>query len=217
MSRPSAPTFTLHLRRTGLAILLAALGAIAPLSSLATPTWAQDGSSEQTQSEEAQAEESTFDQNEILEKARGFFGETTEGLAKAIEKVFEDQGRPNAYIAGEEISGAIGLGVVYGEGILNRKIVGSRQVYWQGPSIGFDFGGNASKVFVLVYHLPDTEKLFQRFPAVDGSLYVVAGVGVNYQKSGDIILAPIRTGVGLRAGVNIGYMHYTKEKSWVPL
>lgn len=162
-------------------------------------------------------EEDTYEQNEILQKAGDFFGATTEGLAKALEKAFADQGKPNAYVAGEEISGAIGIGVRYGNGMLNRKAGAPMKVYWQGPSIGFDFGGNASKVFVLIYHLPDTNSLFQRYPAVDGSIYVIAGIGVNYQKSGDIILAPIRTGVGLRAGVSIGYMHYTREHSWIPL
>ncbi len=169
---------------------------------------------------EAAAQESTeatYSENEILSKALGFFGATTKGLAKAIEKVFEDQGRPNAYITGEEISGAIGIGVRYGEGTLNRKTGGGRKVYWQGPTIGFDFGADASKMFILIYHLSDVDSLFQRFPAIDGSFYFIAGVGVNYQQSGDIIMAPIRTGVGLRAGVNIGYMHYTRKFSWIPL
>ena len=161
-------------------------------------------------------EEETYSENEILATAKGFFGTTTEGLAKAIEKVFEDLGRPNAYITGEEVSGAIGIGLRYGNGILSRKTGGGRQVYWQGPTIGFDFGADASKMFILIYHLPDTESLFQRFPAVDGSFYFIAGVGVNYQRSGGITQAPIRTGVGLRAGINIGYMHYTKEYSWIP-
>jgi hypothetical protein len=89
-------------------------------------------------------------------------------------------------------------------------------VYWQGPSIGFDFGGNASKVFTLIYNLDNTEALFQRYPGVDGSFYVVAGLGVNYQQAGDVILAPIRTGVGLRAGASVGYLHYSKEHSWIP-
>ncbi len=161
--------------------------------------------------------ETTYSEGEILAKAKGFFGATTKGLAKAIEKVFEDQGRPNAYITGEEVSGAIGIGVRYGEGKLNRKTGEGRTVYWQGPTIGFDLGADASKMFILVYRLPDVDSLFQRFPAIDGSFYFIAGLGVNYQKSGEIVLAPIRTGVGLRAGVNIGYMHYTREFSWVPL
>ena len=163
------------------------------------------------------AETDTFTKDEIFEKAKTFFGETTEGLAKAVEKVFAEQGQPNAYVEGHEVSGAVGVGVRYGEGTLHRKAGGGRKVYWQGPSIGFDVGGDASKMFILIYRLPNTEALFQRFPAVDGSLYLVAGFGVNYQRSGDIVQAPIRTGVGLRAGINVGYMHYTREFSWVPL
>jgi hypothetical protein len=158
----------------------------------------------------------TFSQKEILTKAEGFFGSTTEGLAKAIQKVFEDKGRPNAYIAGTEGSGAIGVGLRYGEGNLFRKRGQGRKIFWQGPSVGWDLGGNASKVFTLIYNLKDNEKIFQRFPGVDGSFYVVAGVGVNYQSGDGITLAPIRTGVGLRAGANIGYLHYTKTHSWVP-
>ncbi len=162
------------------------------------------------------AENDGYTQEEILAKATGFFGETTEGLAKAIEHVFEDQGRPNGFVTGEEFSGAIGVGLRFGKGTLNRKAGASRQVHWQGPSVGFDLGGNASKVFVLVYHLGDSEQIYQRFPGVEGTFYFVAGVGVNYQKSGEIILAPIRTGVGLRAGANVGYLHYTKKRSWNP-
>jgi len=158
----------------------------------------------------------TYSVAEITAKAEGFFGDTTEGLAKAIEKVFADQGRPNGYIIGEEIAGAIGIGLRYGNGLLNRKRAKSRKVYWQGPSIGWDFGGNASKVFTLIYRLKSDDQLFQRYPGVDGSLYVVAGLGVSYQQSGDIVLAPIRTGVGLRAGANIGYLHYGTKHSWLP-
>ncbi len=184
------------------------LGALLALATLAA------GAATATAQETTEA---TYSEDEILSKAKGFFGATTKGLAKAIEKVFEDQGRPNAYITGEEVSGAIVIGVRYGEGTLNRKTGATRKVYWQGPTIGFDFGADASKMFILIYHLPDVESLFQRFPAIDGSFYFIAGVGVNYQRSGDIIQAPIRTGVGLRAGINIGYMHYTREFSWIPL
>ena len=134
-----------------------------------------------------------------------------------IQKIFADLGEPNAIIAGEELSAAIGIGVRYGRGDLNRSNGETRNVFWQGPSIGFDVGGNASKVFVLVYDLTDTEQLFRRYPAVDGSLYFIAGVGANYHQSGSVILAPIRTGVGLRAGINVGYMHYTRKHSWLPL
>lgn len=153
---------------------------------------------------------------EIVNVAGNFFGGTTEGLAKVIERVFAEQGQPVAYIAGEEASGAIGIGLRYGRGTLTYRDGGNMPVFWQGPSIGWDFGGNASKVFTLVYKLRNTHDLFQRYPGVDGSLYFVAGVGVNYQRNADITLAPIRTGVGLRAGANVGYLHYTMKESWIP-
>ena len=165
---------------------------------------------------QAAEEDDSFDQETILNTATEFFGETTAGLAKAIEHVFDDQGRPNGFITGEEISGAFIIGLRYGDGTLHRKSGDTRKVHWQGPSIGFDAGGNASKVFVLVYHLKDNEEIYQRFPGVEGTFYFVAGVGVNYQQTGDVILAPIRTGVGLRAGANVGYLHYTKKRSWNP-
>ena len=158
----------------------------------------------------------TYTQDETMDAAKNFFGGTTEGLAKAIEKVFSENGRPNAYIVGNEGSGAFILGLRYGEGTLYYKGGGSMKVYWQGPSVGFDFGGNASKVFTLVYNLHWTRDLFQRFPGVDGSLYVVAGVGLNYQRANNITLAPIRTGVGLRAGANVGYLSYSEKSTWLP-
>ncbi|HZD25024.1 MAG TPA: DUF1134 domain-containing protein [Alphaproteobacteria bacterium] len=158
----------------------------------------------------------TYTQNEIYSAASNFFGTTTKGLAEVIEKVFNEKGEPNAYITGEEAAGAIAVGLRYGNGTLHRKGAGGRKVYWQGPSIGFDLGANAAKVFTLVYHLGATDELFQRFPGVEGTLYIVAGLGVNYQQSGDVILAPIRTGVGLRAGANFGYLHYGRKHSWVP-
>ena len=156
------------------------------------------------------AEDDTYDEGTVLDAATDFFGDTTEGLAKVVQKLFEDLGRPNA-------SGAFVVGARYGKGRLERKTEDGREVFWQGPSIGFDVGGNASKVFVLVYHLPDTDTLFKRYPAVEGSFYFVAGVGANYHQSGDVVLAPIRTGVGLRAGVNVGYLNYTRKHSWIPL
>ena len=158
----------------------------------------------------------TYSQDETLDAAQKFFGGTTEGLAKAIEKAFHDLGAPNAYIQGSEGSGAFIVGLRYGEGQLYYKGGGNTKVYWQGPSVGFDWGGNASKVFTLVYNLHWTRDMFQRFPGVDGSLYLVAGVGLNYQRSNGITLAPIRTGVGLRAGANVGYLAYTQKPSWNP-
>lgn len=161
-------------------------------------------------------DEDTYDQDSILRDATNFFGKSTEGLGKIVEKAFKEHGRPNAYIEGEEASGAIGVGLRYGDGMLSFKKGSGGKVYWTGPSIGFDLGGNASKVFVLVYHLPSMSKIFQRFPGVDGSLYYVGGAGINYQQRGNIVLAPIRLGVGLRTGASVGYMHYTRQKTWNP-
>ena len=165
---------------------------------------------------EKTSDKDTYDQDSIIKDATEFFGKSTEGLAKVIEKAFKDHGRPNGYIKGAEASGAVTVGLRYGNGTLILKNGASRKVYWQGPSIGFDLGGNLSKVFVLVYHLPSGDKIFQRFPAVDGSFYYVGGVGINYQQRDRIILAPIRLGVGLRAGASIGYMHYTRKKTLNP-
>jgi hypothetical protein len=163
------------------------------------------------------ADDDTYDQESTLKAANDFFGQTTEGLAKVIEKAFKDQGRPNGYIRGNEVSGALTVGVRYGDGELTLKNGASSKVFWAGPSIGLDAGANASKVFVLVYKLPGTEAIFRRYPGVDGSLYYVGGAGINYQRLDGVTLAPIRLGVGLRTGASVGYTHYRKEKSLLPL
>ncbi len=160
--------------------------------------------------------EGTYEEGDIGIEADNFFGEGAEGIADVLNKVFADQGRPNGYIKGEEAGGALVVGVRYGKGTLHLKNGEIRDVYWRGPSIGFDVGGNAAKAFVLVYELPNVKSAFQRFPGVDGSLYFVGGVGVNYNRAGSIVLAPIRFGVGWRQGINIGYMHLSPEKSWIP-
>ena len=165
------------------------------------------------------AQENTTDQyteDEILTATKDFFGDTSRDLATIIEKVFKDQGQPNAYISGEEAAGAIAVGVRYGNGWMHRKTAKNTRVYWQGPSLGFDLGANASKVFTLVYNIGDSSQIFQRFPGAEGTIYVVGGFGVNYQQRGNVVLAPIRTGVGLRGGVNIGYLHYSREQQTLP-
>jgi len=142
---------------------------------------------------------------------------TTEAMAKAVERIFSKYGRPNAYIAGSEGAGAIVVGLRYGEGNLFMKGQdGSEKVFWQGPSVGFDFGANASKSFTLVYNLPSPDAIYERFPGVEGSAYFVAGIGVNYQQNGRVILAPMRTGIGLRGAANIGYLSYSRERNWIP-
>ena len=181
------------------------LAALAAASALpAAPAWAADD------------KDNTYDEDSIVKAATDFFGQTTEGLAKVIEKAFKEQGRPNAYIKGEEAGAAITVGLRYGDGELLMKGGGGTRVYWAGPSIGFDLGANASKVFTLIYHLPKAADIFQRFPGVDGSLYYIGGAGINYQRLNGITLAPIRLGVGLRAGASVGYMHYRREKSLNP-
>ncbi|HEY0957079.1 MAG TPA: DUF1134 domain-containing protein [Roseateles sp.] len=161
-------------------------------------------------------DDATYDEDSVLKAATEFFGQTTEGLAKVIEKAFKEQGRPNAYIKGQEAGAAITVGLRYGEGELRMKGGGASKVFWAGPSIGFDLGANASKVFTLVYKLPRASAIYQRFPGVDGSLYYIGGAGINYQRLNGITLAPIRLGVGLRAGASVGYIHYRREKSINP-
>ena len=158
----------------------------------------------------------TYDKENVMNAASEFFGEGSEALASVIEKAFEDLGEPNGYIIGTEVSAALIVGARYGDGTLSHKIEGDSRIYWKGPSVGIDVGANGSRVFALVYNLNDTNELFQRYPAVEGSLYYVAGFGMNYQQVDEIIIAPIRVGVGLRAGVNLGYLHFTRERSWSP-
>jgi len=163
------------------------------------------------------ADDLKYTANEITGAGANFFGITTEAMAKAVEHVFGDLGQPDAYIKGDEGSGAFVVGLRYGSGWLVRKTRDPQQVYWKGPSIGFDVGADASKCFTLVYNLREDRRLFQRFPGVEGSFYLVAGLGVNYQRSGGVTLAPIRNGVGLRAGVNAHYQVYSDKRDWFPL
>lgn len=160
--------------------------------------------------------DNTYSSNEIVAAGHQFFGTVTQGLARVIEYAFQKQGRPNGYILGQDAGGAFIAGLRYGEGTLYTKDAGHHRVYWQGPSIGYDAGGDGSKVMVLVYNLSDPSDIYRRFGGVDGSAYVVGGVGLTFQKNGDVVTAPIRTGVGLRLGANIGYLKYTRAPTWNP-
>jgi hypothetical protein len=155
--------------------------------------------------------------NEITDAGANFFGITTEAMAKGVQHIFGDLGEPDAYIKGDEGGAAIVLGFRYGSGWLVRKTREPQQVYWRGPSVGFDAGANLSKCFTLVYDLREDRRLYQRYPGVEGSFYVVAGLGINYMRSGGVTLAPMRTGVGLRAGVNAHYQVYSDRRDWFPL
>ncbi|GAA0568319.1 DUF1134 domain-containing protein [Rhizomicrobium electricum] len=191
-------------------LLLGALAAgMSPL-----PAFADE---EDRESDKSGDLDETFSENEITRSAADFFGIATEATAKAVQRVFRDQGRPDAYVKGDEGSGAFVVGLRYGSGWLIRKNHEPKKVYWRGPSIGFDVGGNASKVFTLVYNLKTEKRLYHRFPGVEGSYYFIAGIGVLYMRRSGVTIAPMRTGVGLRAGVNAQYQEFTETRDWFPL
>ncbi len=153
---------------------------------------------------------------EIVDTGHRFFGATSGGLASAVEKIFASYGLPNGYVLGEEGSAALFGGLTYGEGTLYTKNAGDHKVFWQGPSLGWDFGGQGTRNMMLVYNLDDVSNLYDRFGGVAGSAYVVAGVGFTVLKRGHMLLVPVRTGVGARLGVNIGYLKLTQNPTWNP-
>lgn len=153
---------------------------------------------------------------DLFTAAEGVFGQGAEGLAGLLERILKDQGQPVAYIAGREAGGAFVAGVKYGSGTLRHQIEGDRAVFWTGPSLGFDFGADASKVFVLVYNLHDGQELFKRYPAAEGKAYALGGFTASYLRRGDVVLIPVRLGVGLRLGANVGYMRFSEKNRWLP-
>ncbi|RWN37681.1 DUF1134 domain-containing protein [Mesorhizobium sp.] len=157
-----------------------------------------------------------YTSQEIVDSGHKFFGATSGGLATVVEKIFASYGLPNGYLLGEEGSGALIGGLTYGEGTLYTKNAGDHKVFWQGPSLGWDFGGEGSRVMMLVYNLDDVNSLYNRFGGVAGSAYIVAGVGFNVMKNNNVLLVPIRTGVGARLGVNLGYLKLTQRATWNP-
>lgn len=159
---------------------------------------------------------STYKKDDLIGAAEGVFGKGAQGLAGMIEDILKKQGEPNAYIVGREAGGALVLGVRYGSGTLHHKIEGELPAYWTGPSIGFDAGANAGNTFVLVYNLFDSEDLYKRYPAGEGAAYLLGGFNASYLRRGDVVLIPIRVGVGARLGVNAGYMKFRKKQNWVP-
>lgn len=161
-------------------------------------------------------DDGTYSMGEIRDAGHGFFGSVSKGLANVIEYAFQKQGRPNGYILGEDLGGAFVAGLRYGEGWLYTRDAGRHKVFWQGPSIGYDMGAEGSKVMVLVYNMRDPYDIYHRFVGVNGSAYVVGGVGVMFQTYGDVVMAPIRAGVGLRFGANVGYLKYTPRPTWNP-
>jgi hypothetical protein len=159
----------------------------------------------------------TYSSDEIVETGHRFFGSAARGVGEAVEYVFESQGRPSAYIVGEEGAGAFLGGLRYGEGTIYYKNGTQQKIYWQGPSLGLDFGANGSRALVLVYNSTNPRQIYgKRFGGVEGSAYLVGGLGVNFQEYNKIVLAPIRTGIGARLGANVGYLKYSKSPTWNP-
>ena len=158
----------------------------------------------------------TYRAGDLVKAGEEVFGEGAAGLAEMIQGLLKKQGEPNAYIQGSEGGAALVVGLRYGKGTLTHKVEGQRPAYWTGPSVGIDAGANAGKTFVLVYNLYNTDDLYKRFPAGEGQAYVVGGLTASYLRSGDIVIIPIRMGVGMRLGINAGYMKFSKKQKWMP-
>ncbi len=158
----------------------------------------------------------TYQKDELVGAAEGVFGKGAAGLAGMIEDLLRKQGEPNGYIVGREGGGALILGLRYGSGTLHHKIEGTRPIYWTGPSVGLDLGANAANTFVLVYNLYDTEEIFHRYAAGEGQAYLVGGFNISYLRRNDVVLIPVRMGVGLRLGLNAGYMKFSKKQKISP-
>ena len=158
-----------------------------------------------------------YTMQEIVDAGHSFFGATSGGLASVVEKVFSEHGLPNGYVLGEQASGAFLGGLTYGEGQLYTKNAGDHKVFWQGPSLGIDYGANGTRTMMLVYNLPEVNALYKRYAGVSGSAYVIAGLGFHVLKNRDVLLVPIETGVGARLGVNLGYLKLTRRATWNPL
>ena len=158
----------------------------------------------------------TYEGEDLVENGKQFFGSASQGLASLVERAVSQFGLPNGYILGEDAGGALFAGARYGEGVLYTRNAGEFNVYWQGPSVGFDVGGDGSKVMMLVYNLAQIQDVLGRFVGVDGSAYIVGGFGMTVIKRGNIVIVPIRSGVGARLGINIGYLKFTNEPTWNP-
>ena len=170
----------------------------------------------QSQPQQARTQPSTYSPGEIVTEGHRFFGTVSRELAQVVEKAVSRWGQPNGYILGQEGSGAFVVGLRYGDGNLYTKNAGDRRVFWEGPSIGFDTGGEGARTMMLVYKLPATDAIYQRFGGVDGSAYFIGGFGMTVLTANNIVLVPIRSGVGFRLGANIGYLKFTPKATWNP-
>jgi hypothetical protein len=157
-----------------------------------------------------------FTPGELVNAGHRFFGTVSRGLATVIEKAVGQWGQPNGYVLGEEAGGAFFGGLRYGEGMLYTKNAGDLKVFWQGPSVGWDFGGEGARTMMLVYNLPATQAIYQRFAGIDGSAYFVGGFGMTALTANNVVLVPIRSGIGFRLGANVGYLKFTPSSTWNP-
>ncbi len=158
----------------------------------------------------------TFRPEEIVRTGHRFFGTVSRGVAEVVQQAFSRWGEPNGYVLGQEGSGAFVVGLRYGDGKLYTKNAGDRRVFWEGPSVGFDTGGEGARTMMLVYNLPATNAIYQRFVGIDGSAYFIGGFGMTALAAGEVIVVPIRSGVGLRLGANVGYLKFTPRATWNP-
>jgi hypothetical protein len=158
-----------------------------------------------------------FTTGELTENGHRFFGSMSRGLAQVVEEATKRWGQPNAYILGQEASGAFIAGARFGEGQMYTRNAGQQKIFWQGPSVGFDAGVDGARTMMLVYNLPSSEAIFRRFGGIDGSAYFVAGFGFTALTADDVIIVPIRAGVGARLGINMGYLKFTPASTWNPL
>ncbi|MBO6676526.1 MAG: DUF1134 domain-containing protein [Rhizobiales bacterium] len=158
----------------------------------------------------------TFSSQELVDSGHVFFGNMARGMADVVESLTAQYGQPNGYILGEEASAAFFGGLRYGEGVLYTRNAGNHRVYWQGPSIGFDMGGDGTRTMILVYNLPSVDTMYQRFPGVSGSAFLVGGLSASANQSAQVVVAPIRAGIGARLGINVGYLKFTRQPTWNP-
>jgi hypothetical protein len=159
-----------------------------------------------------------YSSDEIIDAGHHFFGGISKGIASIVEKAADHWGQPNGYILGEEAGGAFIGGLRYGDGTLYTKDAGDLRVFWQGPTIGVDAGADGARTMMLVYNLPHTDAIYQQFNGIAGTAYVVAGLGMTALTSGDekLVVVPIRSGLGLRLGYNVGYLKFTTAPTWNP-
>jgi hypothetical protein len=209
-ARPTAALATVSVLAAFSVLLVSGLVAAQPVPPQPPPTVAAPAPPPQP------APANQFSSNELVDAGHRFFGGVSRGLATIVEKAVSQWGLPNGYILGEEASGAFVGGLRYGDGTLYTKNAGDLRVFWQGPSIGFDAGADGARTMMLVYNLPRTDAIFERFGGINGSAYFIGGFGMTALVANNITVVPIRSGLGLRLGANVGYLKFTNRPTWNP-